>query len=349
MKYDDVLENLRKERIFSKINNKNASIESLANELEHVNLITIYSIEARTVTLEYNNDFIIIWDECYWKYFKEYLTSQKYARKIKFDVSKVDLSVMAHFLSEKYIKFKNLSKFMYQVKIKYDICPNLEFNEIDATNKKLLIAKAFVFFHEVGHIRFAQKDESILVTKHIILKMLSEIKLDHFSKLENWADLAYSTVQELLQGLHQDIMEELIADIFAVGKLAVYLKELIGGEFGITTIKEAVTSICSLSCYQNLFNIINKVWDSYYTEIRFGLKPRKKEIKNNINELEIVRNNLGNIISITLFLSYFDLNKNIKKEIWELYDSVHVDNSQVINIMTSDNFICTLIKESMQQ
>src|SRR5699024_9954636 len=133
----------------------------------------------------------------------------------------------------------------------------------------------------------------------------------------------------------QDIMEELIADIFAVGKLAVYLKELIGGEFGITTIKEAVTSICSLSCYQNLFNIINKVWDSYYIEIRFGLKTRKKEIKNNINELEIVRNNLGNIISITLFLSYFDLNKNIKKEIWELYDSVHVDNSQVINIMTS--------------
>ena len=92
-----------------------------------------------------------------------------------------------------------------------------------------------------------------------------------------------------------------------------------------------------------------RFWDSYYTEIRFGLKPRKKEIKNNINELEIVRNNLGNIISITLFLSYFDLNKNIKKEIWELYDSVHVDNSQVINIMTSDNFISTLIKESMQQ
>lgn len=50
MKYDDVLENLRKERIFSKINNKNTFIESLANELEHVNLITIYSIEARTVT-----------------------------------------------------------------------------------------------------------------------------------------------------------------------------------------------------------------------------------------------------------------------------------------------------------
>ena len=72
-------------------------------------------------------------------------------------------------------------------------------------------------------------------------------------------------------------------------------------------------------------------------------------IEYNINELEIVRNNLGNIISITLFLSYFDLNKNIKKEIWELYDSVHVDNSQVINIMTSDNFISTLIKESMQQ
>ena len=74
----------------------------MVNELEHVNLITIYSIEARTVTLEYNNDFIIIRDECYWKYFKEYLTSQKYTRKIKCDVSKIDLSVMAHFLIKKY-------------------------------------------------------------------------------------------------------------------------------------------------------------------------------------------------------------------------------------------------------
>ncbi len=53
-------------------------IELLANRLEYVNLITIYSIEVCIVIMEYD-DFIIIYGEGYWKYFKEYLISQKHA------------------------------------------------------------------------------------------------------------------------------------------------------------------------------------------------------------------------------------------------------------------------------
>lgn len=53
-------------------------IELLANRLEYVNLVTIYSIEVCIVIMEYD-DFIIIHGEGYWKYFKEYLISQKHA------------------------------------------------------------------------------------------------------------------------------------------------------------------------------------------------------------------------------------------------------------------------------
>lgn len=54
--------------------------------------------------------------------------------------------------------------------------------------------------------------------------MLSGIKLEYFSRLENWSDFAYNIGQELLQRFHLDIMEELTVDIFGIGKLPVYLK-----------------------------------------------------------------------------------------------------------------------------
>lgn len=81
-----------------------------------------------------------------------------------------------------------------------------------------------MFFHEIGHIIIAKWDELVLLTKYIILKMLSGIKLEYFSRLENWSDFAYNIGQELLQRFHLDIMEELTVDIFGIGKLPVYLK-----------------------------------------------------------------------------------------------------------------------------
>lgn len=42
------------------------------------------------------------------------------------------------------------------------------------------------------------------------------------------ADLYFHMVQEIMAGKHEEILEELIADVYATGKIAVYLKEVFG-------------------------------------------------------------------------------------------------------------------------
>ena len=67
-----------------------------------------------------------------------------------------------------------------------------------------------------------------------------------------------------------------MADVYAAGKIAVYLKEKY--EYvDFTLLCGSVVSIGYLSGFQNLFNVCTRSWDGYYTEIRFGLDPRPRD------------------------------------------------------------------------
>ena len=136
-----------------------------------------------------------------------------------------------------------------------------------------------------------------------------------------------------------------MADVYAAGKIAVYLKEIFG-YVDFALICESVASIGYLSGFQNLFNVVTRSWDSHYTEIRFGLDPRPREIDPYINELETVRSGLGGIMTVTLLLSRFELSNQQRFEAWKYHDEEHVKTSDAVDCLSSEEFICTAIQEA---
>ena len=177
--------------------------------------------------------------------------------------------------------------------------------------------------------------------------MFSNVQKEHFAPLGEWADLHFRMVQEILAGNYKEILEELMADVYAAGKIAVYLKEIYG-YVNFTLLCELVAGIGYLSGFQNLFNVVTRSWDGHYTEIRFGLDPRLREIDPYINELETVRNGLGRIMTVTLLLSRFELSNQQRFEVWKYHDEEHVKTSVAVECLSSEEFICTVIHEARQ-
>ena len=136
-----------------------------------------------------------------------------------------------------------------------------------------------------------------------------------------------------------------MADVYAAGKIAVYLKEIYG-YVDFTLLCESVAGIGYLSGFQNLFNVVTRSWDGHYTEIRFGLDPRPREIDPYINELETVRNGLGRIMTVTLLLSRFELSDQQRFEVWKYHDEEHVKTAAAVDCLSSEEFICTAIQEA---
>ena len=177
------------------------------------------------------------------------------------------------------------------------------------------------------------------------LSVFSYVKKEHFASLDEWTDIHFHMVQEILSEKYEEILEELMADVYAAGKIVVYLKEIFGC-IDFALICETVASIGYLSGFQNLFNVITRSWDGHYTEIRFGLDPRPRKIDPYINELEIVRSGLGRIMIVTLLLSRFELSDQQRFEAWKYHDEEHVKTSAAVDCLSSEEFICTVIQEA---
>lgn len=328
-------------------NTENTFAEWLAEELEHIDLCFVYSTRARIAVRIDNGQYTIIWDECYWKYYRKYLMAVGTARKNKMTVTQAVIAVMAEHLSERFSTFKDLSEFLGKIVWQFGIAPDLTSEETDKTETRIFIAKIFSIFHEIAHIRIAQEDTAALRTKDIIFRMFSHVQKEHFASLGEWADLHFYMVQEILAGKYKEILEELMADVYATGKIAVYLKEIYG-YVDFTLICESVASIGYLSGFQNLFNVVTRSWDGHYTEIRFGLNPRPREIDPYINELETVRNGLGRIMTVTVLLSRFELSEQQRFEAWRYHDEEHVKTSVAVDCLSSEEFICTAIHEAKE-
>lgn len=329
-------------------NTENTFVKLLAEELEYINLCFVYNAQARIAVRIDNNQYTIIWDECYWKYYRKYLMAVGTARKNKMAVTQAVTAVMAEHLSERFSTFKDLNSFLGKIASQFGIAPNLTSEETDRTETRIFIAKIFSAFHEIAHIRIAQKDTAALRTKDIIFHMFSYVQKEHFASLDEWADLHFHMVQEILEGKHEEILEELMADVYAAGKAAVYLEEIFG-YVNFTLLCESVAGIGYLSGFQNLFNVVTRSWDGHYTEIRFGLDPRPREIDPYINELETVRSGLGRIMTVTLLLSRFELSDQLRFEAWKYHDEEHVKTSTVMDCLSSEEFICTAIREARQR
>lgn len=68
-------------------NTENTFVKLLAEELEYINLCFVYNAQARIAVRIDNNQYTIIWDECYWKYYRKYLMAVGTARKNKMAVT----------------------------------------------------------------------------------------------------------------------------------------------------------------------------------------------------------------------------------------------------------------------
>ena len=326
------------------MNENTVFFEQLDKELESIDLCSVYSTQARIAVRIDNGRHTIIWDECYWKYYRKYLMAVETARKNSLSVTQAVTAVMAEHLSERFSAVKDLSSFLKKIAVQFGSAPDLTAEETDKTESRVFIAKLFSVFHETAHIRIAQKDKVALQKKDIIFHMFSHVQKEHFAALGQWAELHFHMVRGILEGKYGEILEELIADVYAAGKIAVYLKELFG-YIDFALICETAASIGYLYGFQNLFNVVTRSWDGHYTEIRFNLEPRPRAIDPYINELEIVRNGLGRILTVTLLLSRFELSSQQQFEVWKYHDEEHVENSAVLECLSSEKFICTAIQE----
>lgn len=325
---------------------KNTIIEDIAKYQENIELRCIYSIQACNSVRFDQEQPVIIWDECYWKYFRKYEDTIVTARKNNLNLTQAVISVMSEFLEERFGKFKKLSRFLGQIHEVYGIKDEPDRDSILIIEERTIIAQIFSFFHEVGHVRLWQKNEVAEKSGEIVRSMFSQLRRENFDKLGQWADLSYTMVTEILQGKHKSLFEELMVDVYAAGKLGVFLenwKHLIG----FSQICEALISVEAVLSFQNLLNIVSKAWEQHYTELRFGIPPRQHEVDPHINQIETVRGGLGHILVSVILMKYFNLDQEEQKKAWDICDREHVDNSDVMECLASERFICTAIQEAM--
>lgn len=64
---------------------------------------------------------------------------------------------------------------------------------------------------------------------------------------------------------------------------------------------------------------------------------------------ETVRSGLGRIMTVTLLLSRFELSDQLRFEAWKYHDEEHVKTSTVMDCLSSEEFICTAIREARQR
>lgn len=215
------------------------------------------------------------------------------------------------------------------------------------TEERTTIAQIFSFFHEVGHVRLWQKTEAAEQLKKIIRSMFSELKREHFDRLGQWAELSYIMAAEIVQGKHQSLMEELVADIYAAERLQTFLehrKQLMG----FRQICDVLVSVNTVLLFQNLFNVVVKAWEKHYTELRFGLTLKQHEVDQHVNEIETVRGGLGHILVSVVLMQNFGLNHEEREKAWNICGREHINNSEAMECLASESFICTAIREAME-
>lgn len=344
MNKEYIIDRLKRKRDMLQTSGEEEVIESLIKEYERIELYVIYSRQANISVINYENQSVIIWDQCYWKYYKKYLEAIETTRKVENSITQAGIAVMTEYLSERYEKARDVSMFLRQIPEQYGISVNLNTDDRAKIETRISIAKIFSFYHEIAHIKIQQEDKAALDTKTIVLEMMSGIKREHFNKLGKWADLHYKMKTEIMEGRQPHKLHELMADVYAAGKLALFLDDNFQ-ESDFWKAYIGCIGIGYISGFQNLFNVISKVWEDYYVDMRFGIQSHSHEINPEINELEVLRSGLGVFLIVTVLLKHFNLDNFEEKMIWKCYDEEHIDNTGTIECLTDSEFICTLIKE----
>lgn len=339
---------LNRERTYKESQEKEEVFETFIEQLIDVDIYYIYSNQYLNSVKFIEDKAFIIWDFSYWDIFKHYLLQVENCKKNGKNIIQGIIGVMSDYLGEKYIKYPPISIFLKSIQATYGIPLELPEEYLISIAGKVNICKIFSLFHEIGHLEYVKiSSNRIAACKELVLDLFNALSQEDFEDLGIWSDLSWKTVDEIRRHKKDSILEEITVDVFGIMLVADYYKNNIKrSNFQLSC--DIVVAIEYLTTFQNLFNVVNKAWDAHFAEIKYNLPLRKHEIDNAVNEIEVARNGVGNLILVIVIKCMFHLNERQSQLLWKYRDENHIDNREVISCLADEDFICTAIEEAIK-
>lgn len=323
-------------------------LDSLLLAMDNVDIYYIYSNQCLNSIKFLGDKAFIIWDMHYWEIFYNYLLQVENCKMNRKNMTQGIIGVISDYLGEKYNKFYEISAFLKSIQSTYGIPIELSLDHCVSIKGKINICKMFSFYHEIGHLEYAKNNsDRILASKELVLELFDSLSRSDFEGLGIWSDLGWKTVGEIRNHKNDLVLEEITSDIFAIILVAEYYKST-QERSGFQLSCDIIVAIEYITTFQNLFNIINRAWDAHIAEMKYNLPVRRHKPDNTVNELEIARNGLGNLIITIVIENMFRLDKRQCSLLWKYRDENHVDNEDVISCLADEEFICIAIEEALK-
>lgn len=343
--YSELKTCLGRERNFVDSNQRERTLDMILERMEHIDIYYIYSNKASNSIRFFGKDAIIIWDMCFWKCFENYLMQVENCRRFNKNITQGTICVISEFLSNKYKCIHEVSAFLIQIPNEFGIELQSPHEYYDKVHHITQICKLFSFFHEIGHLEHYRKSsDKIKACREFVLNLIDAVDETDFLPLGEWSDLGWKTVCLIKEKKGNQILEELTCDVFAAMNLIDYYKTLSNDDFQLA--RECIIAVEYISTFQNMFNAINEAWDSHYTEMKYGLPVRKKDVNPYINELAMARNGLCSLILVIFVYNMLNIEKCDREKLWMYRDENHIDNEDVIACLADDDFICEAINDA---
>ncbi len=346
--YSELKISLERERIFSDSNQKEKILDMILEKMDHIDIYYIYSNKASNSIMFLDNESIIIWDMNFWKCYENYLMQVENCKRLNKNITQGIICVVSEFLSDKYKSIPEISSFLKQIPDEFGI--EIQFAEkyYDKIHSSIQMCKLFSFFHEIGHLEHNRKNsDRIKVCQELVLNLLDAVDEKDFLPLGEWSDLGWESVCLIREKKGNQILEELVCDVFAVMNMINYYKTFsCTNDFQLAC--ECVISVEYISTFQNMFNAVNQAWDAHYIDMKFRLPVRKKEANHYVNELAMARNGLCSLILVIVINNMLNIAKCDREKIWEYRDNNHIDNEGVFSCLAADDFICGAIEDAFK-
>lgn len=312
---------------------------------DNIDIFYINSNKATNCTYFFENKAVIVWDFQFWDFYQEYLYQAESCRINGFNLKQGVSAVSAKFLSKKYSIIPTLSHFICQIYTEFNFPVVLTEDKKRDIDRRVFLGKVFSFFHEVGHIVYRKNNnELIKIYQEIILKFFNGVPDDFANHYGVWSDIVKLAMKKIADREADDILEELVCDMFAAGETIHYTQFLLENNTA-GLICEVLIAHEKLTAFQALFNAINEAWNYHYSEIKYGFIPQSHNVEDKINELVFDRNIIGDMLP-TLLASFYEIAEGQMNIISRRIVEEHFNLAEAINCMTQDQFISTAIIES---
>lgn len=343
---DDIKARLSSERNFIEMQERDTLLDKIINNFDFLDICYVYSsVASNSVYFQDDNKATIIWDDYYWECYRTYLHAAiSYQSDTPARTQNV-IGEMARFISNKYHSILTISSFVQQIYDQFrmpDKCTPLQEEFIDILIK---IGKVFSLFHEIGHIYYKMKRFETTMKKDYVIKMFSALDEGAFDSIDKWSKFSWNSVTKILAGNKEDILEEIVCDAYSSEEI-VHIIYSIENLTPFNSAKAIVIATENLLNFQSMFNAICAAWNHHYAELKYGLSLKSYKPDDEINELAILRNQLGVMINTSLVCRLFSLSKEERENVWIDQEAYHIDNERVVQCFADDDFIRQTIEDS---